>query len=142
MKLVVEFALETAMRRGEILSLIWRNINFEKRTAYLPMTKNGEYRYVPLSTRAVNILNSLPQSENEYVFKLEAQTLSIGFKRCTKRANVVDMRFHDLRHCAITNLSSKFLNVLELAAISGHKSLNMLKRYTHIKAEDLVKKLD
>jgi integrase len=142
MKLVVEFALETAMRRGEILSLIWRNINFEKRTAYLPMTKNGEYRYVPLSTRAVNILNSLPQSENECVFKLEGQTLSIGFKRCTKRANVVDMRFHDLRHCAITNLSSKFLNVLELAAISGHKSLNMLKRYTHIKAEDLVKKLD
>lgn len=142
MKLVVEFALETAMRRGEILSLIWRNINFEKRTAYLPMTKNGEYRYVPLSTKAVNILNSLPQSENERVFQLEAQTLSIGFKRCTKRADVIDMRFHDLRHCAITNLSSKFLNVLELAAISGHKSLNMLKRYTHIKAEDLVKKLD
>ena len=142
MKLAVEFALETAMRRGEIVSLMWRNINFEKRTAYLPMTKNGEYRYVPLSTKAVSILQSLPQSEHERVFQLEAQTLSTGFKRCTKRADVIDMHFHDLRHCAITNLSSKFSNVLELAAISGHKSLNMLKRYTHIKAEDLVKKLD
>ena len=142
MKLAVEFALETAMRRGEIVSLMWRNINFEKRTAYLPMTKNGEYRYVPLSTKAVSILQNLPQSEHERVFQLEAQTLSTGFKRCTKRADVIDMHFHDLRHCAITNLSSKFSNVLELAAISGHKSLNMLKRYTHIKAEDLVKKLD
>ena len=87
MKLAVEFALETAMRRGEIVSLMWRNINFEKRTAYLPMTKNGEYRYVPLSTKAVSILQNLPQSEHERVFQLEAQTLSTGLDRKSTRLN-------------------------------------------------------
>ena len=140
-KPLVEFALETAMRRGELMSLLWMNINFEKSVAFLPLTKNGDSRYVPLSSKAVRILKSLPRGIDGRVFPLNKDTVSILFLRALRRAKVEDFHFHDLRHAAITRLSSIFSNPMQIAAISGHKSLSMLKRYTHLKAEDLVKKL-
>ena len=140
-KPLTEFALETAMRRGEILSLIWVNINFEKSVAYLPHTKNGDSRYVPLSIKAVRILKSLPRDIDGRVFPLKEGTVSKLFLRATRRANVEDFHFHDLRHMAITRLASIFTNPLEVATISGHKSLSMLKRYTHLNAEELARKL-
>ncbi len=140
-KPLVEFALETSMRRGELMSLLWVNINFDKSVAFLPLTKNGDSRYVPLSLKAIRILKLLPRDIEGRVFPLNKQTVSILFLRAARRAKVLDVHFHDLRHMAITRLASKFSNPMEIAAISGHKSLSMLKRYTHIKAEDLVKKL-
>ncbi len=140
-KPLVEFALETAMRRGEIMSLLWVNINFEKSVAFLPLTKNGDSRYVPLSLKAIRILKSLPRDIEGRVFPLNKGTVSILFLRALRRAKVENFHFHDLRHTAITRLASIFSNPMEIAAISGHKSLSMLKRYTHLKAEDLVKKL-
>jgi integrase len=140
-KPLVEFALETAMRRGEIMSLLWVNINFEKSVAFLPLTKNGDSRYVPLSMKAIRILKSLPRDIDGRVFPLNKGTVSSLFLRAVRRAKVEDFHFHDLRHTAITRLASIFSNPMEIAAISGHKSLSMLKRYTHLKAEDLVKKL-
>jgi len=140
-KPLVEFALETAMRRGELMSLLWANVNFEKSVAYLPITKNGDSRYVPLSSKAIRIIKSLPRGIDGRVFPLNKGTVSILFLRAVRRAKVEDFHFHDLRHAAITRLSSIFSNPMEIAAISGHKSLSMLKRYTHLKAEDLVKKL-
>jgi integrase len=140
-KPLVEFALETAMRRGELMSLVWANVNFEKSVAFLPITKNGDSRYVPLSSKAIRIIKSLPRSIDGRVFPLNKGTVSILFLRAVRRAKVEDFHFHDLRHTAITRLASIFSNPMEIAAISGHKSLSMLKRYTHFKAEDLVKKL-
>jgi len=140
-KPLVEFALETAMRRGELMSLFWVNINFEKSVAFLPMTKNGQSRSVPLSTKAIVILKSIPRNIEGRVFPLNKQTVSILFLRATRRAEIENFHFHDLRHMAITRLASVFSNPMELASISGHKSLNMLKRYTHFKAEDLAKKM-
>lgn len=140
-KPLVEFALETAMRRGELMSLLWVNINFEKCVAFLPLTKNGDSRYVPLSMKAIRILKLLPRDIEGRVFPLNKGTVSILFLRAVKRAKVEDFHFHDLRHMALTKLSVKFTNILELASISGHKELKMLQRYVHIKAEDLVKKL-
>jgi len=140
-KPLVEFALETAMRRGEIMSLLWVNINFEKSVAFLPLTKNGDSRYVPLSSKAIRIIRSLPRGIDGRVFPLNKGTVSILFLRALRRAKVENFHFHDLRHTAITRLASIFSNPMEIAAISGHKSLSMLKRYTHFKAEDLVKKL-
>lgn len=140
-KPLVEFALETAMRRGELMSLLWANVNFEKSVAFLPITKNGDSRYVPLSMKAIRIIKSLPRDIEGRVFPLNKGTVSILFLRAVRRAKVEDFHFHDLRHAAITRLSSIFSNPMEIAAISGHKSLSMLKRYTHFKAEDLVKKL-
>ena len=142
MKPLCEFALETAMRRGELMSLLWTNINFEKCIAFLPMTKNGQSRNVPLSSKAIAILKSIPGSIEGRVFPLNKQTVSILFLRATRRAEIENFHFHDLRHMALTRLSSKFTNILELAAISGHRELKMLQRYVHIKAEDLVRKLN
>jgi integrase len=140
-KPLVEFALETAMRRGELMSLLWANVNFEKSVAFLPITKNGDSRYVPLSSKAIRIIKSLPRGIDGRVFPLNKGTVSILFLRAIRRAKVEDFHFHDLRHAAITRLASIFSNPMEIAAISGHKSLSMLRRYTHLKAEDLVKKL-
>ena len=141
LKSLCRFALETAMRRGELMSLLWKNINFEKRVAFLPITKNGRSRSVPLSTKAVEILNLLPRDIEGRVFPLNKQTVSILFLRATRRAEIDNFHFHDLRHMALTKLSTKFTNILELAAISGHRELRMLQRYVHIKAEDLVQKM-
>ena len=141
LKSLCKFALETAMRRGELMSLLWKNINFEKRVAFLPITKNGRSRSVPLSTNAIEILNLLPRDIEGRVFPLNKQTVSILFLRATRRGEIDNFHFHDLRHMALTKLSARLTNVLELAALSGHRELKMLQRYVHIKAEDLVKKL-
>ena len=80
-------------------------------------------------------------TNNYKVFPLKANTVSMGFIKAVRRSKVEDFHFHDLRHMALTKLSNKFTNVLELAAISGHKELKMLQRYVHFKAEDLALKL-
>jgi integrase len=141
LKPLCEFALETAMRRGELMSLLWKNINFEKCVAFLPITKNGRSRNVPLSMKALEILNLLPRDIEGRVFPLNKQTVSILFLRATRRSGIENFHFHDLRHMALSKLSLKLTNVLELAAISGHRELKMLQRYVHVKAEDLVKKI-
>lgn len=137
----VKLALETAMRRGELLSLQWSWINFEKRTATLPITKNGERRVVPLSSTAIEILTSLPRSIDGRIFPITHEVVSQAFSRARKRAGVVDIRIHDLRHMAITRMAEKLPNVIELSAVSGHKSLAMLKRYYHPNPEQLAEKL-
>lgn len=137
----VILALETAMRRGEILSLRWENIDYLKRTAYLQLTKNGESRTVPLSTRAVETLQSLPVSIDGRVLPINFAALETNFKRARDRAELRDLRIHDLRHTAITRLAERLPNLIELSAVSGHKSLAMLKRYYHPRAEDIARKL-
>lgn len=138
---IIKFALETAMRQGEILSLKWSDIDLTKRTAHLETTKNGDKRTVPLSTRAVQILQELPTSIDGKVFQIQKANLHKHFTNGCKRAEIKDLHFHDLRHTAITNMASKFSNILELSAVTGHRQLSMLKRYYHPRAEDLALKL-
>jgi integrase len=137
----VILAIETAMRRGEILSLRWENINYQTRTAFLALTKNGESRRVPLSTRAIETLQSLPRSIDGRVLPINFAALETNFKRARERAGLTDLRIHDLRHTATTRLAEKLSNLLELSAITGHKQLNMLKRYYHPNPEQLAKKI-
>ena len=141
MKPLVEFAVETAMRRGELLALKWADIDLSTRVAHLHVTKNGEGRYVPLSSHAIAILQGLPRSLCGYVFPLKPQTVAAAFMKASMRAGLGDVRFHDLRHTAITRLAEKLPNLIELAAVSGHRSLAMLRRYYHPKATDLARKL-
>jgi integrase len=137
----IAFALETAMRQGEIVGLLWANVDLLKRTARLPITKSGKSRTVPLSTRAVAILSSLPRT-TDFVFEgLRTYSIKHGFGRLTRRAKLPDLHFHDLRHEAISRLVERGLNLFEVAAISGHKTMDMLKRYTHLRAEDIALKL-
>jgi integrase len=135
-------ALETAMRRSEILSLRWQDLDFGKRTAFLRMTKNGESRTVPLSSRAIATLDALPRLAGANVFAVNFPALENNFKRARMRAGLEDLRIHDLRHTAATRLAEKLSNVLELSAVTGHKQLNMLRRYYHPKAEQIALKLD
>lgn len=140
-KPAVQLALATAMRRGELLALRWEYIDLEARTAFLPDTKNGESRTVPLSTAAVQVLAVLPRHISGMVIPVKYFTLDAAFKRACKRAGLDGVRFHDLRRTAITRMAEKLPNVIELAAVSGHKSLMVLKRYYQPKAEALALKL-
>lgn len=155
LKQLVMLALETAMRRGELLALRWENLRLKDRVAYLPMTKNGQSRTVPLTSRAVEILNEMPRKLYGEVFdQLTANAVKLGFTRAVKRAReayvegggddprmLTDLHFHDARHVAITRLAEKLPNVIELAAVSGHSDVRVLGRYYHPKAEDLAKKI-
>jgi integrase len=138
---LVVLALETAMRRGELLALRWDDVNLSNRTATLHDTKNGEGRVVPLSSRAMEVLRALPRSIAGHVIPITACAASAAFNRATARAGIEGFRFHDLRHTAISRMAAKLPNVIELAAVSGHRSLRMLQRYYHPRAEDLAKKL-
>jgi integrase len=140
-KPAVQLALATAMRRGELLSLKWENVDLQGRTAFLPDTKNGDSRTVPLSSVAVKVLAELPRHISGIVFPVKAFTLDAAFKRGVRRAGLEGVRFHDLRRTAITRMAEKLPNVIELAAVSGHKSLMVLKRYYRPSAMDLAKKL-
>jgi len=138
---LVLFALETAMRRGELLALKWENIDLVQRTATLLETKNGQTRVVPLSTQAIKVLTGVPRSIDGMVFPIKACAVSKAWDVAIERAQIPDFHFHDLRHMAITQMAQKLPNIIELSAVSGHKSLSMLKRYYHPKATDLAKKL-
>lgn len=138
---IISFAIETAMRRGEIVELRWENINRLKRTAKLLDTKNGENRTVPLSPVAQKILDSIPRNLHGRVFSIRADSITTAFDRCCKRAQIENLRFHDLRHEATSRFFEMGFNLMEVSSITGHKDLAMLKRYTHLKAEDLAKRL-
>ena len=140
-KPIVELGLATAMRRGELLSLRWENINLKARTAYLPTTKNGDARTVPLSSSALHILEKLPRYLSGSVFPMNAAALNAAFKRGLSRSGLIDIRFHDLRRTAITRMAEKLPNVIELAAVSGHKSLMVLKQYYRPSPTELAQKL-
>jgi integrase len=154
----VAFAIETAMRAGEILEkwelsketgaqektsigLQWSDVDLKKRTAHLPKTKNGEARTVPLSSRAAAVLEALPRNLDGRVFGTTYEGIHQSYVRACKRAAITGLTFHDLRHEATSRLFEKNLNPMQVAAITGHKTLQMLKRYTHLRAEDLAKML-
>ena len=138
---VVRLAIETAMREGQLLALRWDNVDLKARTAHLEDTKNGDARTVPLSSRAVSILKALPRSKDGRVFPLSKLAVQQAWRRARARAGIEDLHFHDLRHEAASRLGEKLSNVLDLAAVTGHKDLRMLKRYYHPRATDLAKKL-
>lgn len=140
---IVALALETAMRQGEILNLHWEHINLKSRIAHLPETKNGTKRDVPLSVKARDALIRLGVKSKGKVFGYTAEGLKSTWRFMLKKLGIQDLHFHDLRHEAISRLFELgSLDMMEVAAISGHKSLAMLKRYTHLKAQRLVRKLE
>ena len=138
---IVELALETACRRGELLSMIWKNVDLDRAVIFLPLTKNGEDRFVPLSKRAIEIVQALPRTDDPRLFPIPWTALHQTFSNSCRRAGMEDFHFHDLRHVATTRLAKRLPNVIELAAVTGHKSLAMLHRYYHTLPEELARKL-
>jgi len=138
---IVSLAIETGMRRSEIINMRWSDINLKMRTLHIPKTKTDLPRTIPLTSQASRILTSLQRNISGQVFTISTGSVSQAFKRACKRAEIDDLRFHDCRHEAITRFFEMGLNVMEVAAISGHRDLRMLQRYTHLRAEDLARKL-
>lgn len=137
--IVFLFAIETAMRAGEICGLMTADIS--GRVATLPQTKNGMKRAVPLSTRAAVLLELLPeQKEGGTVFGVTSKSLDALFRKAKTRAAINDATFHDTRHLAITRLAKK-LNVLDLARMVGHRNLKQLQVYYNETAEDIATRL-
>ncbi|RLJ64623.1 site-specific integrase [Sulfurisoma sediminicola] len=138
-------AVETAMRRGELLQLEWQHIDKQRRLAMLldpDKIKNQEPRAVPLSSTAMATLEALPRAIGGRVIPIAAPTLWSSYRRALERAKISDFTWHDLRHEALSRLAERGdFSVLEMAAVSGHKTLQMLKRYTHLQAEKLARKL-
>ena len=152
---VVRIALYTAMRQGEILSVTLDQVDLRRRIVRLSETKNGSARTVPLPRRACDVLKQaishpIRPTDTELIFygepgrdrKRRPYCISRVWSKALKGKNIKNLRFHDLRHEAISRLVERGFSDQEVAAISGHKSMQMLKRYTHLRAEDLVKKID
>ncbi|KAK46243.1 integrase [Caballeronia jiangsuensis] len=137
---ITQFALATAMRRGEIISLRWDRIDLERRTAYLPITKNGRPRLVPLSSVAIQILQGMARDDDR-VFPITEHVIDSTWRRAVRRAGIEDFHYHDLRHMALSSMAKKIPNVIELSRISGHVNISMLDRYYHVTPEELALKL-
>ena len=141
---VVRFALETAMRRDEIARLTWNYVDFDRKSAHLPKTKNGEARTVPLSPAALAILREIlaEDGNNGWVFSMSADAITQAMERARNLAGITNLTFHDLRHEAISRLfENTDLDVMEIKTISGHRSMQMLARYSHLRAHKLADRL-
>ncbi|MCC4260832.1 site-specific integrase [Pseudomonas aestusnigri] len=137
--IIIDLAVETAMRRSELLTL--RRDQIRGKVAHLEDTKNGDRRLVPLSVLARDLLASLPPRIDGKVFSIAPNSVSSYFPRACADAGVSGLTLHDLRHEATSRLFERGLNMMEVAAITGHKTLTQLKRYTHLSPHDLADKL-
>lgn len=142
LKPAVQLSIETAMRQGELLALRWEDVDLAKRVAFLRLTKNGDSRAVPLSSRAIAVLESIPRAIKGHVIPQEKQGLYAAFMTACRRAEIEDFHWHDLRHEALSRLAERGdLSVLELSAISGHKTLRLMQLYVQLHAGALAQKL-
>ena len=139
---LVVFAIETGMRRSEMLNISWSNVALDARIVHLPLTKNGSSRDVPLSSKASKVLKEQHAKQLTRPFPVSDNAFRLAWDRLRSRANLIDLRFHDLRHEAVSRFFEMGLSMPEVALISGHKDPRMLFRYTHIKPENILVKLN
>ena len=135
MKNIINLAIETGMRRGEILAI--KSQNLMENYIWLPDSKNGNPRKIPLSNKAKAILK-----ESTLPFPISCNAVRLNWNRMIQRSGIQDLHFHDLRHEAISRFFEKGLSVPEVSLISGHKDIRQLMRYTHLKIDNLIDKLN
>ena len=140
LKDIIQILYLTGCRRGEVLKLSKRDLNFERRTITFRDTKNSEDRTIPMSDHVMKILKKYPFGER--LFPLSPFRLSKHWRISKAVAGIEDFRLHDLRACFCTNAFLSGLTVAEVAALSGHKDWSQLRRYTRIKPEDLMDKVN
>ncbi len=142
MRAAIIVLIETAMRRGELAALRWEHIDLQTGVAHIPDTKTGTPRDVPLSPRAVATLSSMPRRIDGRVFGYTPDSLTQGFRKARTKAGICDLRLHDLRHEGTSRLvESGLFSLVEIAAITGHKTMVMLRRYSHPRAADMAEKM-
>ena len=145
---LIVLAIETAMRRREIASMTWENVDMRGRSIYLPKTKNDEARTVPLSPAALEALSLLPRNLSGSVFGWTESGIDSAWDRARVAAGIPGgwsagaLHLHDLRHEATSRFFEHTdLDIMEIKAITGHKSLQMLARYTHLRTARLADRL-
>jgi integrase len=142
METFVHFQVMTAARRSETLNLTWKHVDLDAATAYLPETKNGRPRTLPLRRELVDLLRQMPRS-GERVFPITTDYLRKAWARMCDRAKLVDLHIHDLRHEGISQAAETGrFSLIDLQAFSGHRDPRMLMRYTHLCASQLADRLD
>lgn len=137
---IVMIAISTGMRQGEILSLTWDRVDLSRGVLLLEHTKNGERRAVPLVGKALEILTEYKRVhqriDTPLVFPSEDGTkhaeCRMAWRNAVKKAELTNFRFHDLRHTAASYLAMNGASLIEIAAVLGHKTLSMVKRYSHL----------
>ncbi len=129
-----------------LFELRWDWVDLDKRVIRIPIElrsvgNKGVPVAIPLSTRAINVIQTLPRSLDGRLLSTTSNAARCVWKRTLKEIGIKGLRWHDLRHEAASRLFEKGLHPLEVASITGHKSLTMLRRYTHLRPEDLALKL-
>jgi integrase len=140
MRWIVTFAMETGMRRGEIVNLKWDDIDRTKNTARVSESKAGRVRFIPLTPTALECLESVT-TQSEYVFDTTNNAIACAWKKLRVKAGIKSVRFHDFRHEAISRFFEKGLTIPEVASISGHSTPQMLFRYAHADQSKIAEKL-
>ena len=139
---IILLAVETGMRRGEILSLKWEHIQqTEPSSLFIAHSKNGHARSLPLTKASREVLDTVPRTDVR-VFPISANAFRLAWERLRTRANATDLHFHDLRHEAISRFFERGLTVPEVAHLSGHRDMRMLFRYAHPLRKEILRKLD
>ncbi len=139
LKPIVQIAIHSGMRRGEIVNLQWKDIDFKERRIILEKTKNNERRVIPMNDTLYQVLKSLPvHLHSESVFPdINGNMVTVTFERACKRAGIKDFRFHDLRHTFASYLTMGGGNIRTVQTLLGHKDLRMTMRYSHLSPEHL-----
>lgn len=137
--LIALFALTTGMRRGELFGLRWQDVDFERRIAVLQNTKNGDRRSVPIVPEVAELLREhgrVRKLGSDQIFVAggasEVNDFDEAWYAALEKAEIEDFRFHDLRHTAASYLAMSGATTAEIAAVLGHRTLAMVKRYAHL----------
>jgi integrase len=138
-----ELAIETSLRQGMLMELRWEWVDLNGRAINIPIeyrrkANKGVPAAVPLSTRAISVLRAMPRAINGKVFDTTPGAIVMIWKKSRLALGIKDLRWHDLRREAVSRFAERGLHPLQIAAVSGHKNLNVLfRRYTKLKVEDL-----
>ncbi|MGU3545915.1 tyrosine-type recombinase/integrase [Methylobacterium sp. A52T] len=142
MRYIIELAVETAMRKGELLRAEWKDLDLEQSTLHIPKTKNDYPRTIPLTPKAIEIIKSIERRDGvDTIIPINYYTLSSWWAELLKATGINNLRWHDLRHEGISRHFEYGLSVPEVAMISGHRDYRMLRRYTHIHPTTVANKL-
>jgi integrase len=135
--LIVLVAITTGARKGELTKLRWNDIDFDRRTAYVSTTKNGQPKVLPLTDSVINELQLFNKNDSRLIFESKvkeevAYCFTKPWKKALKDAEIKDFRFHDLRHTCASYLAQNGATLLEVAEVLGHKQISVTKRYAHL----------
>ena len=141
LKAMIIVAYESGARRGELIKLLDRNVNWQKSTALLLDTKTNVDREIALSPKAVEALKSVPPTISGQFFPVKSkEQFRFYWNQCKKKAGIVDLKFHALRHTFVTLKLEEGWSIAEISAQTGHADLKSLQTYQHIRTKHLVKK--